>query len=128
MRMDLPGAIAVTPSGAVEPVPAPRVQSSQAERAAVPSVEREAAAAVDAAKRRKTSGDELEKVLARLNTTVKRLEPHLEFSTAEDCGRVVVRLVDGTRNEVLRQYPTDDVIELSKRLDDLRGLLVERDA
>ena len=78
--------------------------------------------------RKQVSRDELEKVLARLNTAVQRLEPHLEFSTAEDRGRVVVRLVDGTRNEVLRQYPSDDVIELSKRLDDLRGLLVDRDA
>ena len=71
---------------------------------------------------------QLEEVLKQLNSTVQRLEPHLEFSVAEGSSQIIVKLVDSTKNEVLCQYPSEAIIELSKRLDDLRGLLVRETA
>jgi flagellar protein FlaG len=71
---------------------------------------------------------QLEEVLKQLNSTVQRLEPHLEFSVAEGSSQIIVKLVDSTKNEVIRQYPSEAIIELSKRLDDLRGLLIRETA
>ena len=67
---------------------------------------------------------QLEETLAQMNKAVQRLEPHLEFSFATEDNRLVVKLVDGIKNEVLRQMPPEAMLSLSRRLDDLRGLLV----
>ena len=67
---------------------------------------------------------QLEEVLKQLNSTVQRLEPHLEFSFSTEDNRLVVKLVDGIKNEVLRQMPPEEMLTLSRRLNDLRGLLL----
>jgi flagellar protein FlaG len=67
---------------------------------------------------------ELEETLAQMNKAVQRLEPHLEFSFSTEDNRLVVKLVDGIKNEVLRQMPPEHMLKLSRRLDDLRGLLL----
>lgn len=130
MRVDL--AASLTPVLAAEAVraqPAPRAVSSP--RPADPALRESDPAILSTqteAAEREVSREDLAKVLARLNATIQRLEPHLEFTMAGGNNRVVVKLVDGVRHEVLRQYPTPDIIELSKHLDDLRGLLVKEDA
>ncbi len=76
------------------------------------------------APREPSAQKQLEETLAQMNKAVQRLEPHLEFSFATEDNRLVVKLVDGIKNEVLRQMPPEEMLSLSRRLDDLRGLLV----
>ena len=76
------------------------------------------------ASREPSDQQQLEETLAQMNKAVQRLEPHLEFSFATEDNRLVVKLVDGIKNEVLRQMPPEDMLSLSRRLDDLRGLLL----
>ena len=49
----------------------------------------------------------------------------LRFSIDEDTGITVVKLIDTATQTVLRQIPTPEVLEISKALDKLQGLLVK---
>ena len=57
--------------------------------------------------------------------TVRRT---LEFSLNEDTGRMVIQIKDAQTHEVIRQIPAEDVIQLSKRLDEFSGLLFREKA
>ncbi|NMG45883.1 flagellar protein, partial [Aromatoleum toluvorans] len=61
----------------------------------------------------------------------KVLEPvaqNLRFSIDEDTGRTLVKLVDSTTDEVIRQIPSEEVLAISKALDRLQGLLIQQKA
>ncbi len=129
MRVDLPASLTpVHVAEAVRVQPAPRVVPPQPVDPPPHTLDPSPTPAQTEVAQREVAREDLAKVLARLNATIQRLEPHLEFTMSDGNNRVVVKLVDGIRHEVLRQYPTADVLELSKRLDDLRGLIVNEDA
>ena len=50
------------------------------------------------------------------------------FSIDPDSKHVVVKLIDQQTKEVLRQIPNEEVLELSKSLDKLQGLLIKHSA
>ncbi|MBY6186888.1 flagellar protein FlaG [Marinobacter hydrocarbonoclasticus] len=52
----------------------------------------------------------------------------LSFHVDEDTGRDVVVVKDVTTDEVIRQIPAEEVLELAARLSDLTGMLVETEA
>jgi flagellar protein FlaG len=52
----------------------------------------------------------------------------LRFKVDEDLGKVVIRVVDRQSDKVIRQIPTDDMLELTKRMHDMRGLLFDKEA
>lgn len=47
----------------------------------------------------------------------------LQFAIHEDDGRVVVQIKDEKTGQVVRQIPSEEALELAKRLDELSGLL-----
>lgn len=61
----------------------------------------------------------------------KVLEPvaqNLLFSIDEDTGRTLVKVVDSTTDEVIRQIPSEELLAISKALDRLQGLLIQQKA
>ncbi|MCD6525372.1 MAG: flagellar protein FlaG [Desulfuromonas sp.] len=48
----------------------------------------------------------------------------VRFENDDDANQLVVKVVDRETDEVIRQVPAEEVLELSKRLDDLRGNIV----
>lgn len=63
-----------------------------------------------------------------LNKSLQAVAPGVEFSIDEDSQRTVVKIVDQETKEVLRQVPTEEVLELAKALDKLQGLLIQQKA
>lgn len=55
---------------------------------------------------------------------IKSVANGLVFDIDEDTGKNVVRLVDLETKEVIRQIPSQEVLEIAKTLDKLQGLLV----
>ncbi len=62
----------------------------------------------------------------KINETIGSMNKNvgLEFSTDEDTKLRMVRVVDVASKEVLRQIPTEEVINIAKAIDKLQGLLV----
>ncbi len=52
----------------------------------------------------------------------------LQFSLDQDSGRTVVKMVDTETEEVLRQFPSEEMLAISKSIDRMQGLLINREA
>ena len=46
-----------------------------------------------------------------------------QFRVDEDLGRLVVRIVNADTKELIRQIPTEEALELSKKMQEMVGLL-----
>lgn len=66
-----------------------------------------------------------------LNTAVEELQNfaslndvNLNFSVDKTTGRTIIKVVDATTNEVVRQLPPEELLALAKTMDDLAGVLL----
>ena len=52
----------------------------------------------------------------------------LLFSIDEDTGKTIVKVVDASTDEVIRQIPSEEIITIAQALDNLQGLLLQQKA
>ena len=62
------------------------------------------------------------------NAYVQSVSSSLQFSLDQDSGRTVVKMVDTETAEVLRQFPSEEMLAISKSIDRMQGLLINREA
>lgn len=74
------------------------------------------------------SQSQVGQALQSINKALQTLSPNLEFSIDTESNRTIVRVMDQSTNEVIRQMPTQEALEISKALDKLQGLLVRQKA
>lgn len=53
---------------------------------------------------------------------------NLEFTMDEETGDTVIKIVDSSSGELIRQIPSKEMLEIAKALDRLQGLLVRQKA
>lgn len=71
----------------------------------------------------KTRAD-LEQFLADLQKVLSPLSRSLQFSIDDRSGRTVVRVIDRSTREVIRQIPSEEILALADRMDKIQGLLL----
>lgn len=64
----------------------------------------------------------------RIRMQVQGLQRDLNFSVDDSTGQVVVQVLDGDSGKVVRQIPSEDILRLAERLDEMRSLLFEAKA
>lgn len=64
----------------------------------------------------------------RANETVQVLRSNLQFTVDETTGIDVIKFIDIKTKEVIRQIPSEEMIALARRLDELKGLLIKEKA
>lgn len=64
----------------------------------------------------------------RFKTIVQDLQRNLDFSVDDASGQVVVKVMDGESGKLIRQIPSEDLLRLSERLEDMRSLLFKAEA
>ncbi len=62
------------------------------------------------------------------NAYVQSISSSIQFSLDQDSGRTVVKMVDTETEEVLRQFPSEEMLAISKSIDRMQGLLINREA
>lgn len=62
------------------------------------------------------------------NAYVQSMSTSIQFSLDPDSGRTVVKMVDTETQEVLRQIPSEEMLAISKSIDRMQGLLINREA
>lgn len=67
----------------------------------------------------------VEQAVQQIANFVNKTRPELSFSVDEASGVRVVRIVDTTTKEIIRQFPSEEAIQLAQVLDKLQGLLVK---
>ena len=95
-----------------------------------PATAVETAAAVKGPANVPTS-EQLKEAVSQLNKASQDKSQGLEFSIDNDSKRTVVKVIDQTTKEVLRQIPTPEALEIAKSLESkssTAGLLIQQTA
>ena len=72
--------------------------------------------------------EQLEVMAQKLQEFVGTLNRGLEFSVDEDSGRDVIKVIDRDSKEVVRQYPSEEVLDLIANLSDAAGNFINSKA
>ena len=67
-------------------------------------------------------------IAGAVRTPIGKFGGSLAGWTAADMGVAVVKVIDKDSNKVIRQIPSEEVLQISKALDKLQGLLVKQQA
>ncbi len=99
----------------------------------VNAVENMANAKAAVAEQVKVSREAVQKVVSELKAYVQSTQRNLDFQVDDKTGRVVVKVIDATNDQVIRQIPSEEMIAISRRIQefldenqvDMRGMLLE---
>lgn len=75
-----------------------------------------------------TSKEQLEDAVKAMNDFLKQFNNSLQFNIDDDTGKTVVKVVDSTTNEVIKQFPSEEMLAIAKAIDKMKGLLVQQKA
>ena len=74
------------------------------------------------------SKDELTKAVEKIQKFVSNTASDIQFSLDEDSGVTVVKVIDRSTKDVIRQIPSKEMLELAQALERLQGLLIRQKA
>ncbi|MBW8327798.1 MAG: flagellar protein FlaG [Thiobacillus sp.] len=75
------------------------------------------------------SVEELKGAVAAINQAMQQANRNLEFSVDTDTNRTVVRMVDTSTGELIRQFPSETTLAISRGIDQFQqGLLLKQKA
>lgn len=78
---------------------------------------------------RPVSAEELKSAVAVINQAMRQSNHSLEFSVDTDTHQTVVRMVDTSTGELIRQFPSEATLAISRSIDQFqKGLLLTQKA
>lgn len=69
------------------------------------------------------SHEKVEEAVASLNAFVQLMDRNVSFAIDEDSGRDVISVYEKETKELIRQIPSEETLELLKRMDNMVGVL-----
>ena len=60
--------------------------------------------------------EELDETISQLNDSLQNVQRNLEFSIDKEVGQIVINVKDKETDEIVRQIPSEEVLELAKNL------------
>jgi flagellar protein FlaG len=77
----------------------------------------------------KVTDKDIQRATEDLQQRVKTLAPELQFSVDKSSGRSIITLTDRNTDEVIRQIPSEEALELTRAMDQFqRGQIFNRKA
>lgn len=76
----------------------------------------------------KPKPEELDQAVEAVNEFVKPFNNALNFSVDQESKTTVVKVIDQSTKEVIRQIPSEEMLALAKALDTMKGLLIQQKA
>jgi len=74
------------------------------------------------------SAQQLQEAVGAINKTLESTSENLQFAVDHDTGKTVVKVIDSSTNEVIRQIPSQEVLAIAQSLDRLQGILLKQKA
>ena len=117
---------------AIQPVgpyvaPAAAVSPSAAVSRETPAVPAEHPK-TDAAAAAMPSREQLDQAMGEVKKALAPVARNLQFSIDDETGRSIVKVVDASTNEVIRQFPSEELLAITRSIDKLSGLFVKQKA
>lgn len=122
MTMSIPQTL----QGGQSPAMAPQPAAGHTPAAAPPAAAAKAQPA--AAPQPQPSSDQIQKAVENLKRIVAPIANNLQFSVDDSTGSTVIRVVDSSTQEVIRQIPSEEMLSLAQDLNKLQGLLFNNKA
>jgi len=72
--------------------------------------------------------DEVSDAVKKLNQAMPQSAQSLQFEIDQDSEQIVVKVIDQSTKEVVRQMPTEEALEMAKAIDKMQGLLIRQTA
>lgn len=113
----LPTAAVPTASPDARPARAP------AESAATPV---QTTQAVESPSKTEASRQEVEDAVKSVNDFLKPINDSIRFSVDDETGISVIKVIDVTTKDVIRQFPSEEMLSIAKAIDQMKGLLVQQ--
>lgn len=79
----------------------------------------------EATKAQAMTPDQLEKVAQQLQEFMGEMNRSLEFLVDKDSGRDVIKVLDKGTGELVKQYPSEEVLTMISKLSDVTGNLID---
>ena len=74
------------------------------------------------------SPQQLQEAVSAINKALESTSQNLQFAVDHDTGKTVVKVIDSSTNEVIRQIPSQEVLAIAHSLDRLQGVLLKQKA
>ena len=74
----------------------------------------------------KPSREAIEKTIAKANEVARSLGRKLNFSYDDRIDKIVVKVMEGDTEKIIRQIPPEEMIRLSVRIDAVMGMLISQ--
>lgn len=68
---------------------------------------------------------QIEEVLKKLNLAVEQIQKGLNFSVDENRGSFIIKVVDQSTDETIRQIPSEEMLRIYHRLSEVNSLLFD---
>lgn len=94
-----------------KPVEQDRVQPSQAQET-----------------QQQPSSRQLRNAVEQVNKVIQTLSNDVQFTVDKETGKEIVKVVDRETQKVIRQIPSEEMLNIAKRLDELQGLIIRQKA
>ncbi len=75
----------------------------------------------------KPSREAVEKTLVKAKELARKFSRELDFTYDDRIDKVVVKVMEGDTEKVIRQIPPEEMIRLSVKMDDILGMLINQD-
>jgi len=72
--------------------------------------------------------EEVTEAVKKLNEAMPMSAQSLTFEIDEDSKEIVVKIIDQSTKEVVRQMPSKEALEMAKAIDKMQGLLIRQTA
>ena len=77
---------------------------------------------------RPATEEEVKDTVKSMNDLMTSVNSNLQFSVDKDTGTTVVKLIDATTNEVIKQFPSEEMLVVAKAIDQLKGVFIKQQA
>ena len=71
---------------------------------------------------------QVEAAVKAVKEFIQPMASNLAFEMDDDSGRTVIKITEASSGELIRQIPSEEMLEIAKALDRLQGLLVKQKA
>jgi flagellar protein FlaG len=114
-----------------QPLPIDTQSSNELEKVAERQErQREAAEAQEAEKEKQSAKERKERQIEQLqdatNELLSRMNIKLDFKVHKETDQMVVKVRNKESNEVIRQIPPEEMLELAKRMEEMSGMLLDK--
>jgi len=74
------------------------------------------------------SEQQVQEAVGAINKALETTSENLQFAVDHDTGKTVVKVIDSSTKEVIRQIPSQEVLAIAQSLDRLQGVLLKQKA